>query len=226
MILPSMDLPNCPTDTRAVLAHHYKQVLRYKSDLFICVHNFYVGKPLPVRTDFILTLYYKDATLPQNPMRFGTCTFIKRHHCIMVFPISPVASPVIPVMPLECRMNSMGSSAGGVHIGGVQNYAVYFTVTIRQIATVSALLYVGGKQVVLVFRDVSPEDALSISNVRNYAFRCDIEIQNLRKDVFVAPHIRAEYKIICGLAIKDTASVVVQFPKGSLTILARSCPVS
>jgi len=112
MVLSGMDLTNDPADTGSVLSHDNKEIFSDKSHILAIAHDLNMGEILAVRADFILTLNYQDAAVPQNPMRFPCTIPIESDHGLMEFNVSPVSASVVPVVFLKRFVRRVRGSSG------------------------------------------------------------------------------------------------------------------
>ena len=70
MIFSCVDLLRDTAYAGSVLAHQNKKVFGAKTKLFMVVDNLHMGKALPIRADFILTLYDKHAAILEHTPNF------------------------------------------------------------------------------------------------------------------------------------------------------------
>ena len=84
MVLSCVDLLHHPTYTRVVLPHQHKQVFSNKPLGYKGRHDFYMGEPLPVGTNFVLALDYEHTAVAENPGRFRSGIVVEFQHGFMV----------------------------------------------------------------------------------------------------------------------------------------------
>ena len=169
MVLSRVNLPDGATYSWTVISNNDKEVFWDKAQFTIRLHDFYMGEALTVGAHFVLAFDDEDSSIPKHSMRLYARIRIQFQYCFMVLTCCVIARSVVPVIRLESALALMGSAAGRMHIGRVENHAVDLTVLIRQVATIDSRLDVSSKNAVLAFRNVAPKNSFTVRYVRNYA---------------------------------------------------------
>src|SRR3989338_1176255 len=95
-------------------------------------------------------------------------------------------------------MVDVGGSARGMHIGRVENDAVNTAILVREASAINPALQVRGEQLIRLFGDTLPENALPVCNIGDRASQRNIEGNDVWKNVLVGALVGRENKFIGG----------------------------
>lgn len=209
MVLPGVHLANRPAHSGTILANYHKQILGNESKPFVRLHDFHMSKTLPVSAYFVLALHDQHTAFAQDSMRLFTGILIQFKDGFVVFLCGSISGAVVAIMSLERRMNRMRSSTRRVHVRRIENYTIYRLVRVRKCTAIHPALDIRGKQFVLPFRDVAPENALPERDIGNPASWRDIEIQDMREGILISAHICAEYQLVGRLTVAHSPACLI-----------------
>ena len=186
MVLPGMDLPNCPAYSRLVVTYYNKQILRYISQFRIHAHNFDMCEALAIRTNFILAFYNQNSPFSQDTPCFPPGVAVEIQYRLMIFAAGSVPASVVPVVGLERLVPSVRRPSRRVHIGRVKNHTINPAILIGQITAVNAVLNVGCAHLICACWDAPPENTSPVCHIRNDGTRRDIESEDSGKYAVVS----------------------------------------
>src|SRR5690348_16165292 len=208
-----MNLTDHSANSRAIAANNNEKVFSNESYFPIHIHNFNVSKSLAVRTNLILALYNKNTTSLQGSIRLAASVPVQIEDRFVIFANRLVAAPVVPIMLLKRRVRTgVGGATGCVHIGRIKYNAIQFAVFVGQLATINAILNVGGLQFVSSGRYIPPEHSLPIGNICHNTTRANKKFKNVWKYVVVALKRCAEDKFGRRLAIANHTLLLRMWP--------------
>ena len=118
MIFAGVDLLDDPARAGFVLAHEYEQVLDDETQARICLHDFDMREPLPVRADLVLALNDQCPAIPEYAVGFFSGLGVKFQYGLMILRARTVSRAVVSVVLLEGLMPLMCRSTWRVHVGG------------------------------------------------------------------------------------------------------------
>lgn len=205
MILPGVDLSDGPAHTRFVIANDYEQILGNKAHISIGLHQFDMGKTLPVGTDFILALDNENPTISKHSECFLACITVKFKHRFMVLSCCLSSRSVVAVMLLECGVSpvGIGCAAGGVHVRWVEDDAVYFPIVIRKVAAIHSGLNISPSYFIIFGWNLPPKHPLAIGYICNDATRLHIQAKNAGKYLIVSGSAGAEHQVVGGPTVTN-----------------------
>ena len=91
MVLSGMNLSDCPANAWPVVSDHDEQVLGYKPQFVIHLHDLNVGESLAIGANFILTFDDQYTPFPQDAPRFTATIPVQVQYGFMVLASGLVA---------------------------------------------------------------------------------------------------------------------------------------
>ncbi len=203
MVFPRVNLPCHTAYSRPVISHYHKQVFSNKADVLILPHNLDMGESLPVGAYFVLALDDEYAAVSQDAVSFLAAVNIQFQHRFVIFASGSIAGAVVAIVVFVWPVARVRCPARRVHIGRVEDNAIYLAIFVGKSAAVGSIGNVGWAKSVLPLFDVLPEHPFAVGHVRYNATGWHIESEYFREYVLIRRLMCAENKVIFGDAIPD-----------------------
>ena len=152
-----MNLPDDPAHARPIVPQDHEQVFDNEPIRTQLVYNFHVCEALLVGTNLVSALYNVDSLVPENSMGLMRSLEIQVEDSLVILLSRSVLSCVVSVIGFVVLVVDVGSPARRMHIGGIENNAVYSGVPVREISAIDAIFHVGGKQPIPTLGNSLPE---------------------------------------------------------------------
>ena len=197
-----MNLPYNAAHTWLVLPHYNEQVFCDKPHVSIHVNDLDINLCLFAHTSswhFTMSTprsrSTRRASIPASLYRSSTASW----YMLSVWPPEPV-------MALKLDLGSMRGASWRMHVWWVKNHAVHLPVTIWKPAAINAVKDVGLSQIIHSIVNIPPKHALPIRHICDNASWGNVKPKYFWKNTIVSFHMRAQYKVVCGLATTNDAA--------------------